>query len=186
MAATRDIPRAWARPARVMRERLAHGADEKVAFVYLAVGSVLGFVATLPSLVRRSREPDPLLDEAIRTEASQSRIIEVPADLADAKFEALMSGALMAWIFLVPIALYVVALLSHWVARLFGGTGTALRARVALFWAFLAATPAYLLVGLTTGFVGPGPAASLVGTLWVCAFIWIWINSLYVAETPDA
>ena len=184
MSASRDIPRAWVRPARVMTERLAHGADEKVAFVYLAVGSVLGFVAQLPALVRTSREAAPAFEAAIQAEAGDVRAIAVPEDITDAKFEALVSGALMAWIFLVPIMLYVVALASHWIARALGGRGTPLRARVALFWSFLAVTPGLLLAGLTTGLVGPGPAAALVGTITVSAFFWIWINSLYVAETP--
>ena len=186
MAVSRDIPRAWLRPAEVMRERLAHGADDKVAFVYLAAGSVLGFVAQLPALVRASRQPDPAFEAAIVAEAPDARMLTVPADITDAKFEALMSGALMAWIFLVPLLLYALALLSHWAARVLGGRGTALRARVALFWAFLAATPLLLVAGLTTGFAGPGPAAALVGTVTICLFLWVWIQSLYVAEMPDA
>ena len=184
MAVTRDIPRAWVRPARVMAERLAHGADEKVAFVYLAVASVLGFVAQLPALLRTSLESDPDFEAAIRAEAGDVRMMAVPEDVQEAKFEALISGALMGWIFLVPLILYVVALLSHWIARAFGGRGTALRARHALFWSVLAITPGLLLAGLTTGLVGPGPAAALVGTITLSAFFWIWINSLYVAETP--
>lgn len=40
-----------------------------------------------------------------------------------------------------------------------------------------------LLHGLTSGFIGPSPALSLVGAITLSAFIWIWLNSLYVAET---
>jgi hypothetical protein len=186
MAVTRDIPRAWVRPGRVMRERLAGAGSERVAFVYLAVASVLGFAAALPGLVRQSRLPDPAFEAAIRAEASESRIMTVPADITDAKFEALMSGALMGWIFIVPILAYALAWLSHLIARALGGRGTGLEARHALFWAFLASTPALLLAGLTTGFVGEGPASALTGTLWISGFVWIWINSLHAAETPDA
>ena len=184
MSVTLDIPRAWVRPARVMRDRLTRGVDEKVAFAYVAAASLLGFVAQLPALARRSRIPDDL-DDAIRSENVEGRILTVPEDVAEAKFEALMSGALLGWIFLVPLLLYGVAQLSHWIARLVGGRGTALHARTALFWSFLAATPALLLAGLTTGFVGPGPAAALVGLVWISGFLWIWLNSLYVAETSD-
>ena len=186
MSVTTDIPAAWVRPARVMARRLAAGVDEKVAFTFVAVASLLGFVAQLPALVRRSRESDPAFEAAIQAEAGDVRAVQVPADLADAKFEALMAGALMGWLFLVPLFLYALALVSHWIARLVGGRGTALRARVALFWSFLVITPGLLLLGLTTGFVGPGPAQALVGTATLCGFLWVWLNSLYVAETSDA
>ena len=184
MSVTTDIPRAWLRPRAVMARRLAQGPDEKIAFVYLAVASVLGFVAQLPGLIRTSREADPGFEAAIVSEAARVGVA-IPADLADAKFEALFSGAMMAWIFIVPLLLYILAFASHLVAKLLGGRGTGLRARVALFWSALAVTPVLLLLGLTSGFVGPGPAQSLVATVLLCGFIWIWLNSLYVAETAN-
>lgn len=185
MGVASDIPRAWISPARVMADRLRQGPDDRVAFIYVAVASVLGFVAQLPALVRKSRTPDPEFEAALMAEAGAGRILTVPENLADAKFEALVSGALMGWIFIVPLVLYAVALVSHWVARAVGGKGTALGARVALFWSFLVITPGLLLAGLTTGFVGPGVQASLVGMITVSAFLWVWVNSLYVAETQN-
>ena len=184
MSVTRDIPRAWLRPRQVMGELFAKGPDDRVAFVYLAVGCVLGFVAQLPALLRRSREAEPAFDARLAAEAGQAGMDVT--DLASTKFEALVSGALMGWIFVLPLVLYAAAFLVRQVARLAGGRGTGLRQRVALFWSFLAVTPALLLLGLTSGMVGQGPAETLVGTVVVCAFVWIWINSLYVAETPHA
>lgn len=184
MSVTRDIPRAWLRPRSVMQRRLAQQPDEKIAFVYLAAASVLGFVAQLPGLVRTSRASDPVFEAELVSEAARVGVA-IPEDLADAKFEALFSGAVMGWIFIVPLFLYILAFLSHLVARMLGGRGTGLRARVALFWSTLAVTPAMLLLGLTTGFVGPGSAQLLVSTVLLCGFIWIWLNSLYVAETPN-
>ncbi|MGB3407850.1 MAG: YIP1 family protein [Jannaschia sp.] len=182
MSVTRDIPRAWLRPRAIMARRLEQGPDDRVAFVYLAAGSVLGFVAQLPGLVRRAQEPDPVFEATLVSEAARVGVA-IPADIADAKFEALFSGAVMGWIFVVPLVMYIVAFLSHLVARLIGGCGTGLRARVALFWSLLAVAPALLLLGLTAGFVGPGPAQTLVGLITVFGFFWIWFNSLYVAES---
>lgn len=167
-----------------MARRLAQGPDEKVAFVYLVVVSVLGFVAQLPGLVRRAQEADPAFEAAILSESARVGVA-VPADIADAKFEALFSGAVMGWIFIVPLFLYALAFVSHIVARMLGGRGTGLRARVALFWSALAVTPALLLLGLTTGFVGSGAAQGLVASITLGGFIWIWLNSLYIAETPN-
>ena len=183
MSVSTDIFRAWLHPRRVMARRFAQGPDERIAFVYLAVATLLGFVAQLPGLVRLSRQSDPAFEAQITSEAQRVGVA-IPTDMTDAKFEALFSGALMGWIFIVPLALYIVAFLTHQVARLAGGRGTGLRARIALFWSMLAITPAMLLLGLTSGFVGPGPAQAIVGTVTLCAFIWIWLNSLYVAETP--
>lgn len=163
-------------------DKLARGADERVAFAYLAVATFLGFLAQLPVLVRRARTPDPEFDAAIVAEAGQGRVLAVPEQLADAKFEALVAGAMMGWLFIVPLALYGLALLSHWVARLFGGRGTPLGARLALFWAALAASPGLLLLGLTQGFVGDGIEAAIVFAATMSAFLWIWLNDLYVAE----
>ncbi|UWQ16538.1 YIP1 family protein [Jannaschia sp. M317] len=163
--------------------RRLQGVDERIAFVYLAVGSVLGFVAQLPGLVRRAQLSDPEF-EALLTEESARVGVAIPTDMADAKFEALFSGAVMAWIFIVPIAFYGLAFVSHIGARLLGGQGTGLRARAALFWSFLAVMPGLLLLGLTVGFVGPGPAQAVVFSITLSGFFWIWLNSLYVAERP--
>ncbi|GIT92238.1 hypothetical protein JANAI62_26950 [Jannaschia pagri] len=182
MAATRDIPRAWLRPRQVMVDLLSRGPDERVAFVYLAVGSVLGFVSQLPAIVRRSREVDPTFDAVLTEEAREAGM--AVSSVADTKFDALISGALMGWIFIIPVVMYALAWITRLVGRVVGGRGTGLRSRVALFWSFLAISPALLLLGLTAGFVGPGPAQTLVGTITVSGFIWIWTNSLYVAETP--
>ncbi|CTQ50463.1 YIP1 family protein [Jannaschia donghaensis] len=183
MSVTTDIFRSWFRPRAVMERRLEQEPDEKIAFVYLAVFSVLGFVAALPGLIRQSREVDPETQRRMMEEAAE-RGLAIPADPTAATFESLFSGALMGWIFIVPLFLYGVAFLSHLLAKALGGRGTGLRARVALFWSALAITPVMLLLGLTTGFVGAGPAQLLVATILLCGFIWIWLNSLYIAETP--
>lgn len=184
MSVTTDIPRAWIRPRAVMARRFSQGPDEKIAFVYLAVFSVLGFVSQLPGLVRRSRESNPEWEAELVSEAARVGVA-IPTDLTDAKFEALFSGAVMGWIFIVPLFFYILAFCSHLLAKLVGGKGDGLRARVALFWSALAVTPMMLLLGLTTGFVGDGPAQALVALTVLCGFIWIWLNSLYVAETPN-
>jgi hypothetical protein len=90
---------------------------------------------------------------------------------------------LFAWLFIAPLMFYLIAALSHLVARLFKGNGDWFGARLALFWAFLAASPLMLLNGLTAGFVGPGAALTLVGFVWFVAFMVIWLVSLKVAET---
>jgi hypothetical protein len=182
MAVTRDIPRAWLRPRRTIAALLAREPSERVAFTYLAAASLLGFVAQLPRLVRESREANEGFDAALMSEATEAGV--AAGDLVSTKFDALVSGALMGWIFVVPILMYLLAGLIHGAARLFGGRGTGLRVRVAVFFSFLAVTPILLLLGLTSGFVGPGPAETSVGLVLVCGFVWIAANAVYAAEAP--
>jgi hypothetical protein len=89
---------------------------------------------------------------------------------------------LLAWVFIAPLLFYMLALVSHGVARLARGHGTAYGARLALFWAFLAASPLILLHGLVAGFVGPGAGLQLVGIIWCGVFGWFWLSGLYEAE----
>ncbi len=144
-----------------MRRLLSHGTREDRALAMLMAGCVLAFLSQLPRL---------------------SRV----AHLTGEDLNPMLGGALFAWLFIAPLMFYLIAALSHLVAKLFKGQGDWFGARLALFWAFLAASPLMLLNGLTAGFVGPGPALTLVGFVWFMAFLWIWLSSLKIAETGDA
>ena len=100
--------------------------------------------------------------------------------------DLLITSALLGWLFLAPLVLYGLAALSHAVARILGGKGSWFSARLAMFWALLAASPLWLLHGLVAGFVGPGPALSSVEILMVIGFLFIWLNGLIEAEFTGA
>ncbi len=164
-----------------MARKLAQGVRDRVSFAYLVVGMLLAFIAQLPGLRRQAQQSDPQLEEAIRAEAGDVRQIEsvaVPQDMIDAKFEAYMSGALIAWIFIMPLIFYLLAGLSVLGVKLFKGKMTGMQARLALFWSFLAATPLLLFQGLVAGFIGEGPALYGVFALWLGVFLWFWISSM--------
>lgn len=93
----------------------------------------------------------------------------------------LLGGALLAWIFIVPLGFYLLAFLCGLLLRGLGRPVTGFAARLALFWAFLAASPILLLNGLVSGFIGPGSALSAVGLLWCAVFLWFWGANLRVA-----
>ncbi|MEM8822793.1 MAG: YIP1 family protein [Pseudomonadota bacterium] len=161
MSVSRDIPRAWIRPQTVMAEHMARGSYDDRGFLFLMLGCIMVFVAQLPRLSRQAFETGE-------------------------DFMLLMGGTLMAWIFVAPLLLIAIAALSHLVAKAIGGKGDWAQARLALGWSLLACTPAFLLHGLTGGFVGTDhPGFSLVGALALGAFFWLWLNSLYVAERPS-
>ncbi|KKM72474.1 hypothetical protein LCGC14_1420180 [marine sediment metagenome] len=157
MALTTDILASYRAPGRVLRRRLA-GSGEDRALITVMLACALIFVAQWPRL---SRE----------------------AFVTGQEFEMLAGGAMLGWLFLAPLVLYALAALSHLAARLMGGQGSFLEARMALFWALLAAAPLWLLWGLVGGLIGPGAALNLVGIVALGAFLAIWIGGLYSVET---
>ena len=157
MAVTTNISATYRGPGRVMRRLLDMGHREDRALAYLMGGCAVMFIAQLPRL---SRE----------------------AHLQGGDLDMLMGGALLGWIFIAPLALYLVGALSHLVAKLFGGKGSFYGARLALFWALLAASPLFLLNGLVAGFIGPGLELQLAGSIWLACLLWFWIRGLIVAE----
>ncbi|KMK67624.1 YIP1 family protein [Puniceibacterium sp. IMCC21224] len=157
MPVTRDIVATYRGPGRVMRRLLDAGKREDRALAILMAACALVFVAQWPVLSRR-------------------------AHLETLELNALLAGALFGWIFIAPLGLYTLAALSHLLAKPLGGQGDWYGARLALFWSLFASTPLILLNGLVAGFVGAGPALTLVGAVWCGVFGWFWFSSLRIAE----
>jgi len=159
MPVTRDIAATYRGPGRVVQRLLGLGQREDRALIFLLAACAITFVAQWPYLARR-------------------------AHLENVELNGLLAGSLMAWIVLAPLLMYVLAALSHAVARLIGGKGSFYAARVALFWAFLAASPLMLLHGLMRGFTGAGAQEQIIGLLWLGFFLWFWGAGLWQAEQP--
>ncbi|NNK78363.1 MAG: YIP1 family protein [Litoreibacter sp.] len=159
MSTVTAILRSYRAPRSVLRDHLDRGAGEERALAWLMIACLLFFVARLPGLAR-----------------------EVHLSGGDPPFEALAGGAFVGSVLVAPLALYGLAALSHIVARILGGQGRYLDARLALFWALLASVPMVLLQGLVVGFMGPGPALNLISLLAFGVFLFIWINGLIAVE----
>lgn len=158
MAVTTDILQTWRHPRAVIRRMLDAGANEGRALAILMGACALIFVAQAPRLAREAHL-DP----------------EVPLD-------ARLGVTLFALIFMAPLIFYAIAAASHLVARVLGGRGTWYGARLALFWALMAATPATLLHGLAAGLLGPVQATNGLGILVGLVFLTYWITMLIEAE----
>lgn len=157
MAVTRNIVATYKGPGRVIKSLLALGQREDRALAYLMAGCLVVFIAQLPRLARQ-------------------------AHLQDEDLNMLMGASLLAWIFIAPLVLYLLAGATHLLAKAFRGNGSHYGARLALFWALLAASPLMLLNGLVAGFIGPGIELQLVGLAWFTAFGWFWVGGLIAAE----
>ena len=158
MALVGDIVGSYRRPGEIVRRRL--GSRERAegrALVTVFLACFLIFIAQWPRLSR-------------------------DAYLTGQELQPMLAGALLGWIFIAPLALYGLAGLTHFVARRMGGQGTYTEARMALFWALLAASPLWLIWGLVAGFMGPGPVLDAVGIVALLAFLGVWAAALYSVE----
>ncbi|MGA0542820.1 YIP1 family protein [Neotabrizicola sp. VNH66] len=161
MAVTTDILKTWRRPGAVFRPRLAQ-ATEPGALAVLMGACFLIFVSQWPALSRQAYLAQ-IAAEQVGTPPDQ-----VP------QLQALIGINLFVLMFMAPLIFYAIAWLSGVVLRAFGRPVAPLGARMALFWALLATAPLMLFQGLIAGFVGPGPALTVVGFLVLLAFLWLW------------
>ncbi len=157
MPLTSDIVATYRGPGRVVRRLLDLGPREDRALMFVMAFCIVAFIAQLPSLARR-------------------------AHIEGLELDMLMGGALMGTVIILPLFFYLLAFVSYGAARLVGGQGTSYGARLALFWALLSSTPLVLLNGLVGGFIGSGPALTLVGIVWFAVFLWFWLVGLSQAQ----
>ena len=158
MSVVLDIARTYRAPAAVLRHRVSGPPEEARALIVLMLGCGLMFVSRMPGISRQAFL-DPSLDR-----------------------NALMGAALLGWVFIAPLAFYLIAPLPHLVARTLGGRASWYEVRMALFWALLASAPLWLLVGLVEGFIGQGMAHNLVGVAAGLAFFLFWGAGLREVE----
>lgn len=154
MSVVLDILRTWRTPRQVQRRRLSAAPREDRALAVLMAACALNFVAQWPRLAREAH-----LEEG-------------------AALDVLMGGALLGWLFIAPLAFYAIAFLTRMALKFAGVRLTGFQSRMALFWALLAAVPAWLLNGLVAGLAGPGPALTLVGLVAFAAFVVFWMAGL--------
>ena len=166
-----DILATWRRPRAVIARKLADGVREDRAIATLMGACGLIFVAQWPGLAREAHLT------RIAAEAAGTALDQVPS------LQALMGARLLAIVFIAPLVFYLLAAVSHLVARAFGGRGSGFGARLALFWALFCTTPVMLLQGLVGGFIGAGVSATVVGLLVLAVFVYLWITMLIEAET---
>jgi len=154
-----DIIRTYRTPGAVVRHRIGPGENEGGALVTLMLACGLIFVAQWPRLSR------------VAFETGQ-------------EVQMLIGGTLLAWLFMMPLVFYVLATAITALLRVAGGRATGYEGRMATFWPLLAASPLWLLWGLTSGFIGQGPAATITGALALVAFLIFWGAGLREVAFP--
>lgn len=151
MSITRNIAATYRGPGRVVGRILAGGPREDRVLYFLIAACVVIFVAQTPYQSREAFYDD-----------------SVP-------LQARLYWSAFLWIFVFPLLMYAIAGVIWLFSRALPRAPSGYRIRVALFWALLASTPVILLLGLTAGFVGPGPALQGAALLWCVVFLWFWV-----------
>lgn len=161
MSVARDILATYRGPHKVVARLLAMGEREDRAFVILMAACAITFIGQWPRLARQ-------------------------AHMTGEELNPLLGGTLMAWLFIAPLLAYALAFVFHLVFKVLRRKQTAYGARVALFWAMLAASPLILLHGLVAGFIGAGVQLSVVGLIWFICFLWFWMSGMMQAGKSAA
>lgn len=154
MSVTADILATYRDPRGPVGRLLATGPREDRSLAILMAAALLMFVARAPVLARAAAA-DP----------------SVP-------LQARLGITLFALLFMVPLLAYAMAGLLHLGARLIGRGGEGWRARVALFWALLAISPAMLAQGLVEAFAGAGGVTAATGLVVFALFLWFLVRGL--------
>ena len=162
MSTVSGILRSYRAPREVMRAHRAAGADEATGLTWLFVACILFFVARLPEVARESHF--------------------LSLEGVDRPVMSLALPLFYGTVLLAPLMFLGLAALSHLVARLFGGQGRWLDARLALFWSLLCVSPVVLFQGMIAGFLGSGAALSFASLLVFAVFLYLWVNALIEAE----
>ena len=161
MGVAADIGRSFRTgPVPVVREHLARGVDESRSLVFLMLGCLLVLVGQWPR---------------------HARTVQIEGD----EFSRLVAYDILAWMVIWPLVFYFLAWVTHGLSRATGGRGSAAGARLALFWAWLAASPLGLLTGMLAGFTGGSVFTNLAGIAWLAVFagFW-WLSQREAAQGP--
>jgi len=147
MSIVQDIIYTYHKPQQVIVGLLEGVVSESRSLAILMGGCVGTFVSTWPALARQAH--------------LESK------DLTD-----LMGGALLAWVFIMPLVFYVLAMMLWGIQRVLLGRARMDQVRIVLFWSFFASLPFIFLHGLVRGFIGESAAQKIVGFIWFAIIVW--------------
>ncbi len=156
MSVVGDIVTAYRNPVAVVAGQAEKGVNEPQTLFFGMLFGFLSFLAQLPVLsVQADREGHPLF--------------------------ALAAANLVAFLFFLPLMLYLLAGLSHAILARFGGAASWAQSRRALFWSALVSAPLILLSGLAAP-VLPHPLVVAVQLVTGAVFFWQWIACQFYFE----
>ncbi len=149
-----DIAGAYRAPRKTMQVQIERGITEPQTLFYGMLFGVINLIASFPRVVLSAPDQDT--------------------------FTGMMAGLFISYVFFLPLMLYGIAGLLHWVFSKFNGQATYAESRRALNWAAVATTPFILLSGASYVLNN----STLTMTLNVMtAIVFIWQLRATVTET---
>ena len=112
------------------------------------------FAGLLDGVVSESRSLAILMGGCVGTFVSSWPALARQAHLESKDVTDLMGGALLAWVFIMPLVFYVLAMMLWGIQRVLMGRARMDQMRIVLFWSFFASLPFMFLHGLVRGFIG--------------------------------
>jgi|TARA_B100001094_G_scaffold48667_1_gene44023 hypothetical protein len=146
MSVVTNICQTYYMPIKTYSKLFESGPSEKKNLAYLVFGCIISFVAEWPAQSR------------------QAFINQQPVD-------ELMGAILLSNLFLLPLIFYMVSMIIYLCAKILKSSILAAELRLIIFWAYLAATPMLLLVGLVEGFLGKNFQYFITAGFWLVIFL---------------
>lgn len=150
MSLVDDIAQAYLAPRKAMQTQMDRGITEPQTLFYGILFGAVNLVANYPRVAQSASDPDTIA--------------------------GMMGGLFIAYIFFLPLMLYGIAGIAHWVAVKFGGQGTWNQARRAMNWSALVCIPFILISGASNVFEN-STIPMVLNALTGAVFIWqLWEN----------
>jgi Yip1-like protein len=150
MSLVGDIARAYRAPRKVIQSQVDRGIKEPQTLFYGMLFGVMNLIANYPRIALTAPDQDTLT--------------------------GMMAGLFIAYVFFLPLVLYGLAGLIHWVILKFGGQGSWAAARRALNWSAVVVLP-FILAGGALYVFENNALTMILNLITAVVFFWqLWMN----------
>ncbi len=82
-----------------------------------------------------------------------SQLIEVTSQVQEAPYLSVITAVIVSYLFFLPIFMYVLGFILHFILKIFGASASSFQTRLALFWSLSVSTLIILVVSITKIFL---------------------------------
>ena len=82
-----------------------------------------------------------------------SQLIEVTSQVQEAPYLSVITAVIVSYLFFLPIFMYVLGFILHFILKIFGASSSSFQTRLALFWSLSVSTVIILVVSITKVFI---------------------------------
>ncbi len=83
-----------------------------------------------------------------------SQLIEVTSQVQEAPYLSVITAVIVSYLFFLPIFMYLLGFILHFILRIFGASSSSFQTRLALFWSLSVSTLIILVVSIIKIFIG--------------------------------